>query len=138
MKRIVYILAVACAWSFSCGAATNTTVAARGASAPLVVMKQAQIRGQVFLMTEEEDGGTRGAPDVSIVVRDPERAGNVVETQTKNDGSFILPDLEVGEYQLIVATLNLRLRVENPEKSEDARLYIAKMLVVFLPAEMAR
>ena len=140
MKRTGYSLSVLwlIAASACFGVDTNNAVVAGSADGPLVVMKQAQISGRVFLMSEEEDGGTHGASEVSVIVREPEQAGNMLETKTGENGSFVLPDLEVGEYRLIVARLNLRLRVERPDETGGNKLYIAKTLVIFLPQEMAR
>ncbi|OGV66986.1 MAG: hypothetical protein A2498_09350 [Lentisphaerae bacterium RIFOXYC12_FULL_60_16] len=101
----------------------------------LVVMKQTEIRGQVFLIQEGEKKVV-SADNVAIEVLHPARQGRILQTHTDTAGHFTLPNLEVGDYLLHVGKLNLELRVEDPQLAQVGVQQVPKSIILFLPESL--
>ncbi|MGD9874957.1 MAG: hypothetical protein AB7T27_11925 [Kiritimatiellia bacterium] len=97
-------------------------------------IRSAAIEGKVFLLTEEqgEEEIPGGEVDVKIRLRDDREILHHI--QTRRDGSYELPKLEPGEYDLLVGELRLALEVV-PETSERAGL--KKVLIIMIPRDMS-
>jgi len=100
---------------------------------PLVVMKQATIQGRVFFISESGKGSSAGHLVVRIHTSDGKKS--LQETKTDKRGQYTLSFLEVGEYQLTVGRLILRLVVEEGKKGSDERK-LPKVIMVFIPQEL--
>ena len=104
---------------------------------PLVVMKQTEIKGRVFLIGDKGEEAVP-APDILIEVRLKTEEKLLHRTTTDRQGNYTLPSLAVDLYAFKVGLLNLELRVESPEKEFEGKKPIPKMIFVFLPQELAK
>lgn len=102
-----------------------------------VIVKQAEIRGQVFLLVGEEEGTSRPAAGMRIDVKDTEHAGVILSAETDKDGIFVLPNLEKGDYVLAISKLNLRMRIVEEPENASGKSYASKIIIIFLPPEMS-
>lgn len=103
---------------------------------PLVVLKQTEIRGRVFFLPEEGEGQAVASRQLQVEVR--ERGGGKLlhKTTTGDDGTFTLPDLDVGVYEIRIGGLVLELSVQM--RSEGDKKPIPKTLLVFMPRELEK
>jgi len=102
-----------------------------------VVVKQAEIKGQVFVIVGDEEGTSRPASDLPVEVKDTNKAGVILSVKTDEKGIFYLPNMDKGEYILTVSKLDVRLKiVEEAENSNGKHSYASKIIIIFLPPEM--
>ncbi|OVE75619.1 hypothetical protein BVX97_04335 [bacterium E08(2017)] len=99
--------------------------------APLVVLKQATIQGQVFFLSE--DAEQKPAKEIDIRVNTAETKKKLYETKTDKEGKYLLPNFDIGRYQLVVGRLKLGLVVTTPEKAKERVRRASKKIIVFIP-----
>ncbi|MBA4386569.1 MAG: hypothetical protein C0404_01230 [Verrucomicrobia bacterium] len=117
------------------GEDTNKTASA---SRPLVVMKQAEIAGKVFFLQEDEEGNSGKSPlktkkGIKIKVLSQDQSTTIFKTETDENGSYTLPNLDVGKFKLLVGRLLLDLRVEDAQDNPKKMKELAKTLHIFIP-----
>lgn len=103
---------------------------------PLVVLKQTEINGRVFFLPDEGEGDALAARQLEVTVHDRDGDKLLHKTVTRDDGTFTLPDLEVGIYQIRLGGLVLELNVL--ARSETIKKSIPKSLLVFMPRELEK
>lgn len=105
-------------------------------SDPLVVLKQSSIKGKVFLLSEE--GKDVKGSEISIEVRKKGETDVLYKTTTDGEGSFALPNMDVGSYSLKIGRLSIELRVEEfvVEDGAKATRKIPKTVLVYIPEDM--
>jgi hypothetical protein len=142
-RRMVCCLALSVAVSASAAPEPEASAPAKPAQPgvvrkrhPLVVLRQSQIGGRVFFLPDEDEGVTSAAAklDVSVYTRDGSKL--LHKTVTGDDGTFVLPDLDVGVYQLHVGALALELGVEGRTNADERP--IPKTLLVYMPKDLER
>jgi hypothetical protein len=108
-----------------------------------VVMEKATVRGKVVVLETRSDE-RKALSDLKIQVwtrktdeKKTEKDKLVVETKTDESGFFNLPVIDVGDYVLVVAELQLRLTVV-PEAGARAGQQEPKILLLLLPKEVIR
>ena len=104
---------------------------------PLVVMKQAEIEGKVFILTPEDET-SKGAENIFLEVRTFADDISVYKTKAEKDGSYVLPNLEIGKYRFTVGYLKLELVVENPDLLKNRDKKVSKKIIVFLPESLVK
>lgn len=103
---------------------------------PLVVLKQTEIHGRVFFLSEEGEGDAVPARQLPVAVFDHGGRKEVHKTVTDDDGFFSLPDMDVGVYQIRIGGLTLDLSVE--VNSGSAEKTIPKQLLVYMPKALEK
>ena len=101
---------------------------------PLIVMRQVEIKGKVFFLTEQGDRHAVAKTKIQVYSQDGKRL--LYKSRTDKEGVFILPNLAVGMYKLKIGLLLMALKVEDPllVNAEESR--IPKSIVVFMPEGM--
>ena len=146
MHRRVMCIGVAaavCGWALAAAtlaladppAQPDSKSAGKWKRPPLVVMKQADIRGRVFLLTEA-DKPPQPAPNIKIAVQTYDDGKLLRETASDDEGRYSLPSLDVGRYTLMVGTLKLELQVKDPDQVPAGSQTIPKTLLVFIPRDV--
>jgi hypothetical protein len=102
---------------------------------PLVVLKQVEIQGQVFLIADK-DGKQLPATDVKIQVNSVDTKKNLYKTVTDKAGKYTLPNFDIGKYQFLVGRLKLALEITEPQKPGERVTRISKKIIVFIPESM--
>lgn len=103
---------------------------------PLVVLKQSQIRGKVLFLPDAGEGPAVPARQLDVTVTERDGSKVLHKTLTQDDGSFALPDLEVGLFRIKVGRLVLELSVEaQPETSAKP---LPKTLLIYMPRELEK
>ncbi len=135
------ILLFACFCSFSLaqnvedkGKGDDILKAKKGRS-PLVVLKQVEIQGQVFLIADK-DGKQLPAKKVKIQVNSIDTKKNLFKTTTDDTGKYKLPNFDIGRYQFYVGRLKLELEITKPQKPGKRVKRISKKVIVFIPESM--
>lgn len=100
-----------------------------------VIVKQADIVGQVFIASERPGRRDEPAANVTVQIRTLEDDEVVQETRTDKDGAYKLPMLAVGKYNLRIGALKLPLIVEEDPAPEGE---LPKVIITILPKEMLR
>lgn len=101
---------------------------------PLVVLKQTRIDGKVFFLPEEGEGQAEPARQTPVEIRDRDGGKVLHNTSTASDGTFSLPNLDVGVYQIRIGGLTLELSVE--AKKETGKKALPKTLLIFMPRQL--
>ncbi len=96
-------------------------------------MKQASIFGKVLLIDSEKDTSNNPAKRIMVKLANKEDDDVIYETGTDDDGVFNIPNLDKGEYHLMVGLLTLDLNVMDADPNALEKLNIPKNIVVFLP-----
>jgi 5-hydroxyisourate hydrolase-like protein (transthyretin family) len=102
---------------------------------PLVVMKQVEVKGAVFYLSDDE-GEEAPASNVEIKARTLDGGTVLHQTVTDADGRYALPNLAAGTYDFLVGQLRLELRVLDPEQNGAGRRRIPKTILVFIPRSL--
>ena len=96
---------------------------------PIVVMKQAEIRGRVFFLPEgEEEAEDVRAVGQRVLIRTLDGADVLHKTATDKNGEYSIPNLDTGKYQMVVGRLVLELHVAEPGGKA-----LLKNIVIFIP-----
>lgn len=103
---------------------------------PLVVLKQTRIDGKVFFLPEEGEGETEAARGMPVEIRERDGGKVLHNTATAADGTFSLPNLDVGVYQIRIGGLTLELSVE--AKTETSKKVLPKTLLIFMPRQLEK
>jgi hypothetical protein len=103
---------------------------------PLVVMKQADILGKVFIIDDEKDTQNSPAQRIMIKLANKKEDDAIYETGTDDEGVFKIPNLDKGEYHLIVGLLTLDLNVMDADPQAAVKMNIPKNIMVFIPNSM--
>jgi hypothetical protein len=137
------VLAALCSAPFVVSAADSAETPsararAKGPKRPLIVMKQAETRGRVYLL----GGGGRpekAAAGLKVRVRTEDGKKLLQETTTDEEGWYTLAVLDVGFYSLTFGRLQTLLQVETPgETADDTERSVArKTILVFIPEDLA-
>ena len=100
-----------------------------------LLVRHAVIRGRVFFTSERQGQPEEPASGVLIQVKVPETGEVVAKTATDKEGSYILPQVDLGIYHLMIGKLQLNMKViaEAEEVGE-----LPKVIICVLPREMAR
>jgi hypothetical protein len=101
---------------------------------PLVVLKQATIKGRIFIIVDENS--TRPARKSKIEILDKEGDRKIHETVVDEEGGFTLPNMETGQYMLKAGRLYLELVVQSPEGPESTVKRIPKTILIFTLSEL--
>lgn len=99
-----------------------------------VRVRLAPVRGRVFLSSEKEDSGDIPGADVRVQVRDIATDELLAETFTDKNGTYELPEFDIGRYYMHVGALRLELLVV-PESVAGEEL--PKIIILIIPEEMA-
>ena len=100
---------------------------------PLVVLKQTAIHGRVFFLNDEDEQSL--AKDMNVEIGKPKEAKVICRTRTGNDGTFVLPSLDVGAYEMKAGRLIVELKVEEPDET-SGRTRLPKTILIIMPAGM--
>lgn len=105
---------------------------------PLVVLKQAEIEGRVYFLTEDEQGkdkkdATNTKKIVKIKVLTEDQSTVLHQTQTDETGRYTIPNLDVGKYKLVVGKLIVDLLVKDRASNPDNKKELPKPLHIFIP-----
>ena len=106
---------------------------------PLVVMKQTEISGQIYFLRENPEKGRAGVEvkqAIKIELHKPNQDNVACATVTDAKGHFVLPNLDVGTYHMIVGRLEVDLKVVEPQASSDKAKPLPKTIVIFIPTEV--
>lgn len=99
-----------------------------------LLVRHAVIRGRVFFASERQGQTEQPAPNVLIQVKVPETGEVLAKTVTDKEGSYILPQVDIGIYYLTVGKLRLSMKVvAEAEKVGE----LPKVVICVLPREMA-
>ena len=101
---------------------------------PLVVLKQTRIKGRVFILSD--DGSDSAARDLKVEVRTSDGEDLLFDTKTDDHGTYLLPDLDVGLYRLVMGLLEVELKVEDPGELPAHTRRVPKTIITFIPQEM--
>lgn len=102
---------------------------------PLVVLKQATIEGQIFLITDKE-GKQIPAKNIKVQVNSIDTEASLFKTTTDDEGKYTLPNFDVGKYQFVVGRLKLEIEVTEAQQAGKRMKRISKKIIVFIPEEM--
>lgn len=107
---------------------------------PVVVMKQANVSGKALLLADADEKIRENvaAKYLAIEVRAKDGADLIYESGTDENGEFSIPNLDVGEYQLIVGRLKIELHVKDADPEDIAKSVIPKKIIVFIPKAMEK
>jgi len=119
--------------------ASATEGSANGGAAPvrrpLVVLKQAAIRGRVIFLADDDKEETPAA-GLNVEVWTANAKERLYRTETDRTGRCTLPALDVGKYRLMIGMLILVLKVEDPDPISALREKIPKTILVFMPRQL--
>ena len=100
-----------------------------------LLVRHAVIRGRVFFASERQGQEEQPAPGVLIQVKVPETGEVLAKTETDKEGSYVMPQMELGIYHLFIGKLRLNMKVvAEAEKAGE----LPKVVLCVLPREMAR
>jgi hypothetical protein len=99
---------------------------------PLVVVKQAEIRGRVFFLADGEKEEAPGA-GLKVLVQSIKDKKTLHQTASDGEGRFVLPSLQMGDYALTVGRLAMELQVKDPDQIAQGARKMPKTLLVFIP-----
>jgi len=100
-----------------------------------LLVRHAVIRGRVFFSSDRQGQEEQPAPGVLIQVKVPETGEVLAKTETDKEGSYVMPQMELGIYHLYIGKLRLNMKVV-PEAEKAGEL--PKVVLCVLPREMAR
>ena len=101
----------------------------------LVVLKQTAISGRVLLIKENED--LAASTNLTIHVSSHNSEKPLYKTVTDNTGTFTLPNLDAGMYQITAGRLSMDLKVDNPETSHG-KTRIPKTVLIVMPESLTQ
>jgi hypothetical protein len=104
----------------------------RGYRRHLVVVRQAEIAGRVYYLSEgKEDDAPAAGVQVSVVATNSEES--VLDTATDDAGRFTLTGLQLGTYQLNVGLLKVLLTVQDPPAVGQGQTLAPKAVLILIP-----
>lgn len=106
-----------------------------GSTQRVIVVRQAEIQGQVFISSDREGEEEAPARNALIQLKDSGNDKVLQKTYTNDQGEYTLSEVEVGEYLLFAGSLKMKIRVESPETTEQNEL--PKKIIVIIPRKMA-
>jgi len=99
-----------------------------------IVMKYADIHGQVFIASEKRGRKETPAAGVTVQIQDVQSNYVLRTTNTDEQGRYDFARIDPGEYKLVIGALRLKLKVI-PEPLNTQEL--PKIIIAVLPKEMA-
>jgi len=104
----------------------------RGYRRHLVVVRQAEIAGRVYYLSEgKEDDAPAAGVKVSVVATNSEES--VFDTATDDAGRFTLSGIGLGTYQLNVGLLKVLLTVQDPLQPGQGQTLAPKAVLIMIP-----
>ena len=100
---------------------------------PLVVIKQTAIHGRVFFLNDDDEQSL--GKDVKVEIRKSKESKVLCQTRTADDGTFVLPSLDVGLYEMKAGKLTVELKVEDPQETPGLTR-LPKTILIIMPAAM--
>lgn len=94
----------------------------------------AEIKGRVFIVSEEEGEEEYPGEDVRVRVLDEETDDVILQTRTDKEGYYDFPRIDVGTYILNIGRLRLNMEVL-PDEAPEGQL--PKIIIVMIPKELA-
>ena len=104
---------------------------------PLVVMKQAEIKGRVFYLAEDDEKEAAAA-NLQIRLWTLDGKDLLYETSTDKNGKYTFPDLDVGRYKFGVGRLVMELKVVLADDADPNAAKIPKTILVFIPRSLGK
>ena len=87
----------------------------------------------MFLLSDYDDQSL--ANDLRVEVKDTRESKVLHQTRTSKDGTFVLPSLDVGTYELRAGKLIVELKVEDAEPT-PGRTRLPKTILIIMPEGM--